>query len=171
MDSSLGSFQADTIRLEKYYGAIERAVAKAKARNPFREAHVIDVGSGGGILSMMAARAGATSVLASEFSEALCNASRVACASNALSEKISIINRDACLLERGKGVRHSGLNVCVLDIFEAGLLGDNVMTIIDHIKRNILQPDCIVVPAAATVYAMGVECITSKVSFNNVDKS
>ena len=52
---------------------------------------------------MMAASAGANSVVACEIHPTLAEMSRVVIASNNLNEKISVINRDACMLERGKG--------------------------------------------------------------------
>lgn len=42
-------------------------------------------------------------------------------AANGLSEKISVVHRDAGLLERGKHVRRLGANIVVADMFDAGV--------------------------------------------------
>lgn len=47
-----------------YYRALESAVARVKAMG--REPHVLDIGTGTGLLALMAAKAGATRVTACE---------------------------------------------------------------------------------------------------------
>ena len=39
---------------------------------------------------------------------------------NGVAEKVSVVQRDAGLLERGKHVRRLGVNVVVADFFDAG---------------------------------------------------
>lgn len=60
--------------LQAYERAIERAVARCKAMDG--EAHAIDIGTGSGLLSVLAARAGADSVLACDLHEPLANVAR-----------------------------------------------------------------------------------------------
>ena len=45
----------------------------------------------------------------------------------------------------------------------AGLLGNNWLYLLDMAKRNVLQPGATVIPAAATLYCMGVEARTQRV--------
>ena len=63
---------------------------------------------------------GANSVVACEMQESLCEVARKAAAANGLSDKISIIQRDGGLLQRGREVRALGVNVVVADVFDAG---------------------------------------------------
>ena len=51
----------------------------------------------------------------------------------------------------------------VLDLFDAGLTGEHATWMLDQARRNVLSPDAVVVPAAATMYCMGVEAYTSEV--------
>ncbi len=74
-----------------------------------------------------------------------------------------MVSRDVGLVERGKEVRQLGCNFVVLDMFDAGLLGDHVGQLLAMASRNVLQPGATVVPAAATVYCMGVEVLTPDV--------
>ncbi len=50
-------------------------MVKAK-RAEAKEAHVLDIGCGTGVFAMMAARAGADSVVANDLSEVLCTTAR-----------------------------------------------------------------------------------------------
>lgn len=59
---------------QAYYRAIGRVVKMKKAEG--KGAHVLDVGSGTGLFGMMAARAGADSVVANDLSEVLCTTAR-----------------------------------------------------------------------------------------------
>lgn len=50
-----------------------------------------------------------------------CSACLQNVAANGLSEKVSVVHRDAALLERGRDVRRLGANIVVVDMFDAGL--------------------------------------------------
>ena len=41
-------------------------------------------------------------------------------AANGLSEQVSVVHRDAALLERGRDVRRLGANIVIADMFDAG---------------------------------------------------
>lgn len=45
----------------------------------------------------------------------------------------------------------------------AGLLGNNWLYLLDMAKKNVLQPNATIIPAAATLYCMGIEARTSDV--------
>ena len=44
-----------------------------------------------------------------------------AAAVNGLSDKVSVVARDAALLERGREARREGVNLVVFDLFDAGV--------------------------------------------------
>lgn len=60
--------------VQAYRRAIARAVARKKMEDG--EAHCLDVGSGSGVLAVLAARAGASSVVACELHESLAAVAR-----------------------------------------------------------------------------------------------
>ena len=64
--------------------------------------------------------AGAASVVACDLQEPLCDVARKAAAANGLSGRVSVVHRDAALLQRGKEVRPLGVNLVLADIFDAG---------------------------------------------------
>jgi protein arginine N-methyltransferase 7 len=45
----------------------------------------------------------------------------------------------------------------LFDLFDCGLLGDKVMPLLGALRRHALQPGAVCVPAAATLYVMGLE--------------
>jgi protein arginine N-methyltransferase 7 len=154
----------DTRRAEAYDAAIARQIAKINERDPRNGAHVLDVGAGSGLLSMMAARAGAESVLACEWHGALATCARRNVAANKMSSQVTVAHADVAKLSRGhKGARHEGYNMVVVDMFDAGLTGEHVMWMLANARKNVVTPEHVVVPAAATMYCMGVEAYTSEV--------
>lgn len=71
--------------------------------------------------------AGATSVVACDLQESLCDVARKAASANGLSNRISVVHRDAGLLQRGREVRPLGVNLVVADMFDAGAEGGDRM--------------------------------------------
>lgn len=155
------SMLADTGRALAYKRALERTISKRKAID--HEAHVLDIGAGTGLLSILAAKAGATSVVGCEIHEPLCDVARKAVAANKVPGCVSIVHRDVGLLQRGREIRPLGVNVVVADVFDAGLLGDGCMALLEMAKRSVVQPGASVVPAAASVYCVGIETETGTV--------
>ena len=67
-----------------------------------KQAHVLDVGSGTGLFAMMAAKAGADSVVANDLSEVLCaTARRVWLSHSRLLQHVQS-QHDKCLLNPGR---------------------------------------------------------------------
>ncbi|PSC69443.1 arginine methyltransferase [Micractinium conductrix] len=153
---------ADEERCQAYKRAIERAVAKRRAADG--GAHVLDIGCGSGVLSLLAARAGADSVVACDIHSSLCDVARKAAAANSLSKAVSVVHRDAGTLQRGREIRPLGVNVVIADVFDAGLIGDGFPYLLDLTRRKVVQPGATVIPAAATLYCMGVEALTGRVA-------
>ena len=148
-------------RLAAYERAIARAIAKRKASDG--EAHVLDMGTGTGILSLFAAKAGASSIVACDMHASLCDVARKAASANGLAKKISVVQRDVALLQRGREVRPLGVNIIIADMFDAGLTGDQFPYLLDLTRRKVVQPGATVVPSAATLYCMGIEALTTEV--------
>ncbi|KAL3131069.1 hypothetical protein ABBQ38_000384 [Trebouxia sp. C0009 RCD-2024] len=145
---------ADHARNEAYQTAIARVVQKKKASAG--SAHVLDLGTGSGLLAVMAAKAGADSVVACDIHDSLCGVARQVVASNGVASSVSVVHQDVGLLQRGREVRALGANVAVADIFDAGLVGHNFLNLLELAKKNVLQPGAAVVPCAASLYVMGV---------------
>ena len=53
-------------------------------------------------------------------------------------------------------------------LFHTGLLGDGFPHLLELARRRVVQPGATVVPAAATLYCMGVEVLTGEVAGFNM---
>ena len=124
---------------------------------------VLDIGAGSGLLAMMAARAGAEKVVACEWHGALATCARRNVAANGLSRAVTVASGDVAKLRR-EGVPVDGFDVAVVDLFDAGLTGDHVLWMLEQARKNVLAPDAVVVPAAATMYCVGLEAYTAEVN-------
>ena len=59
-------------------------------------------------------------MVACDLHESLCDVARKAAAANGLSARVSVVHRDAGLLQRGREVRPLGVNLVIADMFDAG---------------------------------------------------
>ena len=57
-----------------------------------------------------------------------------------------------------------GFDVAVVDLFDAGLTGDHVLWMLEQARKHVLAPGAVVVPAAATMYCVGLEAYTAEVN-------
>jgi type II protein arginine methyltransferase len=133
----------DKDRNEAYEAAIRRAV-------PGR--HVLDIGCGAGLLSMMSARAGAAHVTACEAVAVIADRARDIVAKNGLASRITVIGRPSHELEVGKDLPQRA-DVLVTETFSSGLINEYVLPTVEHAHAKLLSPAATVIPAAAS--AMG----------------
>lgn len=74
-----------------------------------------------------------------------------------LSTQVSVVQKDVGLLHRGEDVRAHGVNLVILDAFDASLVGHNAVGMLELARRQVAQPGARVIPSKATVYCMGIE--------------
>ena len=138
---------ADEARNSAYQQTIDKHVRQGM--------HILDIGSGSGLLAMMAAQAGATRVTAVEMNPVLAVVARQIVADNALAERITVLNRVSMDLEIDDNLPAADL--VVSEILDAGLLGEGVLPTLRHAARYLLKPGGRMVPAGATVYGQLME--------------
>ena len=133
---------ADDARNAAYYEAIKRVVGEVGGAP-----HVLDIGSGSGVLAMMAARAGAGSVVAVDAGPQMAAVGRACVAANGLSAVVSTVNKHSTKLVS------SLADIVVSEIVDHGLLGEGVLPAYDHAINKQLKPGGRVLPIGATVWA------------------
>jgi|GEM_PF-238055 len=120
------------------------------------ESDVLDIGSGSGLLAMMAARAGAKHVTTCEKVKPVADMARQIVARNGFADRISVINKMSSELEIGIDMT-SKADILVSEIFDVGLLAEGAIPAFKHARQHLLQPNAKILPQSATVYAVLVE--------------
>ncbi|XP_026166377.1 protein arginine N-methyltransferase 7 isoform X2 [Mastacembelus armatus] len=146
----------DHDRNEKYYRGICAAVARVKARG--EKVVILDIGTGTGLLSMMAITAGADLCYSVEVFKPMAEAAQCIVEKNGFSGKIKIINKHSTDVTVGPdGDMQMKANVLITELFDTELIGEGALPSYEHAHQNLVQEGCEAVPHRATVYAQLVE--------------
>jgi type III protein arginine methyltransferase len=144
------SMLGDQRRNDAYRSAIRRAVAADPVHG------VLDIGAGCGLLSMMAAQAGARSVVGCETDSAILRAGREIVALNALDGVISLVGKDCRKLSVPDDLpRRAGL--ALFEMFDCSLIGEGILHFLAYAREHLLTADAVFLPANARIRAMVVE--------------
>jgi len=133
--------------------AFERAIAKAACGRRL----VLDIGTGSGLLAVMAARAGAERVVACEANTPLARVATRVIARNGYADRVAVIAKRSTELAVGRDLPESA-DLLISEILDAGLLGEGVMRTFRHACAALNTADAAVIPAGATVWGQLVEC-------------
>ncbi|CAL8374457.1 unnamed protein product [Arctogadus glacialis] len=154
--SSYADMLHDTDRNQKYYAGIRAAVARVKARG--EKATVLDIGTGTGLLSMMALTAGADFCYAVEVFKPMAEAAKCIVEKNGFSDRMKIINKHSTEVTVGPdGDMQTRANILVTELFDTELIGEGALPSYEHAHQNLVQEGCEAVPHRATVYSQLVE--------------
>lgn len=133
----------DLPRNDAYYAAITRVA-------PGRR--VLDIGTGTGLLAMMAAKAGAASVAACEADPVIADHACEIVALNGLSDRIRVIAKHSTALAIGPDLPQRA-NVLITETFSSDLLSEGILASLEHAHRELLREDAVVIPRCATALA------------------
>ncbi|MGB3470273.1 MAG: 50S ribosomal protein L11 methyltransferase [Erythrobacter sp.] len=111
---------------------------------------VLDIGTGSGLLSMMAARAGAKKVIACEANAMLADRAKSVIAANGLSDIITVMDRHSSKLNRDADLM-GGAQLVVSEIFSTDLLYENVLQSLSDARARLTTPDAIFIPEHARI--------------------
>ncbi|KAK9863045.1 hypothetical protein WJX84_000363 [Apatococcus fuscideae] len=158
----------DQQRNQAYQQAIERAVEFKQAAG-CGDVNVLDVGAGSGLLSMMAARAGAASVIGAEMSQHMCDVGAETMVMNGYAAQCMLVNKDVRRMDVAQ--KPDGTppdmprkaDLLVFEVFDSGLIGEGVLHSVAWAKARLLQPDALLVPSAATIFCQPIQMRTGKV--------
>lgn len=140
---------ADSARNGAYHEAIRKAVDANKT--------VLDIGTGSGLLALMAAKAGARKVVACEMVDELANVAKDIVKDNGLDAVIDIHHKKSTSLKVGEELPEKA-DVYVSEILDTGLLGEGMIPTTRHALQHLVKPGGQVIPAAADVEAVLIQC-------------
>ncbi|XP_058384078.1 protein arginine N-methyltransferase 7 isoform X3 [Diceros bicornis minor] len=154
--SSYADMLHDKDRNIKYYQGIRAAVSRVKDRG--QKALVLDIGTGTGLLSMMAVTAGADFCYAVEVFKPMADAAVKIVEKNGFSDKIKVINKHSTEVTVGPdGDMPCRANILITELFDTELIGEGALPSYEHAHSHLVQENCEAVPHRATVYAQLVE--------------
>lgn len=125
----------DAPRNAAYAQALQRAAPGKR---------VLDIGTGAGLLAMLAARAGAAHVTTCEAVPQIAARARAVIAHNGLADRITLHAQRSTELELPQRAE-----VLVSEILASGVLSEHVLPTLEHARSHLLTPDAVVIPRAA----------------------
>ena len=177
---------ADGARSAAYSAALSKALEKklggaTEAVGGGTLVEVLDIGCGSGMTPLLVDRAakaqgaedGAVRITGSDTSKSMLEcAANVVKVNGAASSSINLLHRDSRMLRVGLTGSEELLkevdmqrraDICVLESFDYGLLGEGCLPLIHHAHTHLLADDALIVPANATVHCVLAEMRTEEV--------
>ncbi len=127
----------DTARNAVYAEALRRHVKPGMI--------VFEVGTGTGLLAMLAARAGAAHVYTCEREPLLADAARENIARNGLADRVTVIGKSSELVEVGVDLPRPA-DLFVSELIDNALLGECTLDITQDVRARLLAPGAILLP-------------------------
>ena len=123
---------------------------------------VLDIGAGCGLLSMMAAKAGAARVTGIEVSAAIAKTAQDIVKLNQFEEKIRLVNKDCRKIAVPDDLPERA-DLAVFELFDCSLIGEGVLHFLAHAREQLLKEDARYLPLAGRIRAMIVEYRIDKI--------
>ncbi|CAK0755557.1 conserved hypothetical protein [uncultured Gammaproteobacteria bacterium] len=138
----------DQVWIDGWRRAIERVVAPGVL--------ALDLGTGSGLLAMIAARGGAQ-VVSCESNPTLALVAGQTVAANGLADQIKLLAKPSLQLRTGQDLPHQA-DVLIADLAGPGLLVPNLLPALRHALAQLVKPGAKILPARATVYGGLLSC-------------
>lgn len=133
----------DVRRNDAFEAAILRAIEMRG-----KDVQILDIGSGSGLLSMMAARAGATDIVTCETVPVIARTAEAIIADNGYAEQIKVVGKPSTALSVGKELKAKA-EILVSEILSSDLLAEHVLSTFEDARARLLTDDAIIIPQRA----------------------
>ncbi|MBS0269661.1 MAG: tetratricopeptide repeat protein [Proteobacteria bacterium] len=137
----------DQARNDAFEKAIQQAISAHGS-----DASVLDIGAGSGLLSMMAIRAGARSVVCCESVEIIAEMTKRIVSINGYEDQIRVISKNSKELVVGEDLDKRA-DVLVSEILSCDLLSESVLNTFEDAIDRLVHEDAVIIPRSIT--AMG----------------
>ncbi len=132
----------DHVRNAAFDAALRRVVTPGM--------RVLDIGSGSGLLAMMAARAGAGQVFSCEKNPAIADVAKDIIAANGYSDRVHVLAKRSDNIDADADLGGK-VDIIVSEIVSNNLLSEGVLATMEHAVANFLKPGGRVIPSKGTV--------------------
>lgn len=129
-------------RNRPYYEGLKAAITPEKV--------VLEIGTGSGLLSMMAAQLGAKRVVTCEAVRLVADTAKRIIERNGLQDRITVVSKPSYALQLGEDLPEKA-DILVHEIFSSELLGEQVLPALEDAKARLLAPGGLVLPARASI--------------------
>src|SRR5262249_45907296 len=129
-------------RNNAYYLGMQSAIAPDKS--------VLEIGTGSGLLSMMAARLGARDVVTCEAVSLLAETAQKIVENNMYQDCIRVLSKSSFEIEIGKDLPEKA-DILIHEIFSSELIAEHVIPAIEDAKRRLVKPGARILPAASSI--------------------
>ena len=151
----------DTARNAAFDAAICRAVRPGT--------HVLDIGAGSGLLSLMAARAGAGRVVACEENPAIADVATKVVAANGYANRIRVVTGNSTELDVASDFEGQA-DVIVSEIVSTNLLAEGVLKSLSDASARLLAPGGQMIPSGGDVMvALGTWAPTEDTAIETIE--
>jgi len=134
------------VRDEALYAAYEAALKRAVTA----QTRVLEIGTGTGILAMMAARAGARHVVACEMMPAVAEAATDIVARNGYADRVRVIAKKSYDLDAAADMGGRA-DLLVSEIISNNMLSQDVLPATEHAAKALLRRGAKIIPARGIV--------------------
>lgn len=117
---------------------------------------VLDVGTGSGLLSMMAARSGARQIVACEGQPAVADVARRVIRKAGHDDVITVVPKMSTAMRVPDDLPRRA-DVLVTETVDCALLGEGILPAIAHAREHLLTRDAVIMPCGGRVFAQLVE--------------
>lgn len=135
---------ADAARNEAFDAALRKAVTPGMT--------VLDIGTGSGLLALMAARAGADRVIAVEAHPLIAETAREIVAQNKADARITVIAKRSTEIDP-QGEMPAPADLVVAEVLDTGLVGEGMLPTTRDALKRLARPGARIIPARAEVLA------------------
>lgn len=157
--SAFADMLFDEERNRKYSEALKSTIELVKSQG--EKARVLDIGTGSGLLAMIAAKHGADEVVTLEAFSPTSTVARKVIEANGYRDKITLINKHSTAFQVGEEGMKEKANILVAELLDTELIGEGAIRSYNEAHRHLLEEDCYCVPHSAEIC---VQIVNSKVA-------
>jgi type II protein arginine methyltransferase len=146
--------------------AFEKAIKMAIAAHG-NAAHVLDIGAGSGLLSMMAARAGADGIVCCESVGIIAGMATQIVAKNGYEDRIRVVPKNSKDLVVGEDLDRRA-DILVSEILSSDLLSESVLSTFEDAIERLVHKEATIIPRAIAARGCLIESdVLAKYAFVN----